>query len=137
LLCIGVQAFTEELIFRGYITQSLYAATKNKYTSILLSGILFGLAHTGNGGNVIVYFLLTLIIGLFFSYTVELFGGIEFSAGMHLAINLITFVFYVHPSRFLMPNYGGFLSIEHVGLVIVPIGILSLILNKYKSIIVS
>jgi membrane protease YdiL (CAAX protease family) len=137
LLCICVQAFTEEIIFRGYITQSLYAATKNKHIAMLLSGILFGLAHVPNGGNVILYFALTLSIGLFFSYTVELLGGIEFAAGMHAAINFITIVFYIHPSSMALPNFGGFLSIGHFGLAIVLIGILIPVLNKYKYIITS
>lgn len=47
-MIMTVMAFGEELLFRGYMLNGLLQLLKNKYTAVLITGILFGLAHAGN-----------------------------------------------------------------------------------------
>ncbi|MEO7209914.1 MAG: type II CAAX endopeptidase family protein [Chitinophagaceae bacterium] len=59
-------AITEELIFRGYILPRLDLLLKNKWLSIFLSALLFGLAHIGYGD--FIRMLFPFIIGLIFGF---------------------------------------------------------------------
>lgn len=58
-------AFTEELVFRGYLLPRLEILLNNKWMSIFLSSLLFGLAHIGFGD--FERMLFPFIIGIIFS----------------------------------------------------------------------
>jgi len=58
----------EELVFRGYLLPRLNLLFKNKWLSIVLSSILFGLIHLGWGTiqNVVVPFFIGIIFAIFY-----------------------------------------------------------------------
>ena len=58
-------AFVEEFIFRGYLLPRLQILTNSKWVAILLSSLLFGLAHFGYSD--LNRMLFPFIIGLIFS----------------------------------------------------------------------
>jgi len=43
-----VMAFAEELLFRGFMLNGLLQFTKNQYIAVIITAVLFGLAHAGN-----------------------------------------------------------------------------------------
>ena len=49
LLGIGIQTFSEEFIFRGYLTQGLLLAIRKPLPTAIVSGLLFGSLHIANG----------------------------------------------------------------------------------------
>ena len=49
LVGIAVQTFTEEFVFRGYVTQGLVLAFKKPLPAAIVSGLLFGSLHIPNG----------------------------------------------------------------------------------------
>jgi membrane protease YdiL (CAAX protease family) len=59
---------TEELIFRGYLLSRLEWLLKNRYAAILISSILFGLAHYryGTVKNVVGAFVIGLVLALYY-----------------------------------------------------------------------
>lgn len=58
-------AFTEESIFRGYLLPRFFLLTKNKWLAIVLSSLLFGLAHINFGD--FERMLFPFIVGIIFS----------------------------------------------------------------------
>ena len=59
-------AFVEEFIFRGYLLPRLQILTNSKWVAIILSSLLFGLAHFGYSD--LNRMLFPFIIGLIFSF---------------------------------------------------------------------
>lgn len=59
-------AVTEELIFRGYLLPRLEILIKNKWAAIIISALLFGLAHGGYGD--LNRMLVPLVIGIIFAF---------------------------------------------------------------------
>ncbi len=59
-------AFTEELIFRGYLLPRLEVLLKNKWVAIIISALLFGIAHGGYGD--LNRMLIPFIIGIIFAF---------------------------------------------------------------------
>jgi membrane protease YdiL (CAAX protease family) len=89
---LAVQTFTEEFVFRGYITQGLLLATRRPLITALLSGLIFGAGHIPNGwpqaAGVTLFGIMTAIIAM-------RTGGIAVTFGMHLANNLFASVVMV------------------------------------------
>jgi membrane protease YdiL (CAAX protease family) len=46
---LTVQTFTEEVIFRGYLTQAMLLVTRRAVPAAVLSGLIFGAVHIPNG----------------------------------------------------------------------------------------
>lgn len=61
-------AFTEELIFRGYMLPRLDILFKNKWLSILVSAFLFGIVHIGYGDfeRMLFPFIIGTVFGIFY-----------------------------------------------------------------------
>jgi membrane protease YdiL (CAAX protease family) len=95
LFGLGVQTFTEEFVFRGYLTQGLLLATKRPIVAAVISGIIFGLLHIPNGkpewANATLFGIVTALIAI-------RTGGIAFTFGMHLINNLFGAIFVVSSS---------------------------------------
>jgi membrane protease YdiL (CAAX protease family) len=86
LIGLSIQTFTEEIIFRGWLTQGLLLATKRRVLpAAILSGLLFGAAHIPNGAPQAVS---AAIFGVFTALIAIRTGGIAFTYGVHLANNL-------------------------------------------------
>lgn len=89
---LTVQTFTEEFVFRGYLTQGLLLATRRMLPTALISGLLFGALHIPNGwpqaANATVFGVVLAIIAM-------RTGGLAFTYGLHLANNLFGAVIVV------------------------------------------
>jgi membrane protease YdiL (CAAX protease family) len=89
---LAVQTFTEEFVFRGYITQGLLLGLRRPWLAALVSGMIFAAAHFANGGP---QALNALMFGVVTAYICIRTGGIAFTFGMHLVNNVISAVILV------------------------------------------
>jgi len=90
MVTIGIQATSEELIFRGYLLPSL-ASRLSIGVAVLLSTVLFTAGHPGSG----VYG--TLGVAAFaavFALATLRTGTVSYTAGAHVANNLAMFLLY-------------------------------------------
>ena len=91
LLIIPLQSAFEDVLFRGYILQGLSIKIKRPLISIMISGILFGLMHSGNpevtllGKSLLIYYILT---GVFLGIVSVMDDGLELGMGFHTANNI-------------------------------------------------
>ena len=81
---ILVQTFTEEFIFRGYVTQGLVLAIKKPLPAAIVSGLLFGALHIPNG---LPQALNAVVFGIVCALIAIRTGGIALSFGLHQANN--------------------------------------------------
>lgn len=90
---IPLQTTFEEVIFRSYTLQGMFARTGSWLMSAILSSIFFMILHGGNpevetlGWSVLPYYFL---VGFFLSLVAIFDDGIELTMGYHAANNLIT-----------------------------------------------
>jgi uncharacterized protein len=84
---MAIIAFSEELVFRGYILDNLMDSFPNKWIALLLSAVLFAAFHfTGPGIHTLAFvnlFLAGLLLGINYLYTRNLW----FSFFFHLSWN--------------------------------------------------
>lgn len=87
-----VVAFAEEVMFRGYILKNLMTSI-NKYVALIISSILFTIAHGLNPNidllSIINLFLAGIVLGSTYIYTKNLW----FPIALHLSWNLFQTVF--------------------------------------------
>lgn len=96
LLLFPLQTSCEEVLFRGYLMQWTYILFRNKWTAVILTGVLFGLLHSANtevaafGAWIALpqYILMGLILG----YVAVADNGMELSLGLHAANNILAAV---------------------------------------------
>lgn len=93
VIFIPIQAATEEFIFRGYLMQGIALVFKNKWMSLFVTSILFGLLHGANpeveklGQISLIYYIGT---GLMLGIITLMDDGMELALGFHVANNLLT-----------------------------------------------
>lgn len=93
IILLPLQTSSEELIFRGYILQGIKKRTGSILTSILISGLMFGMMHISNpeiakiGYHILIYYI---TVGVVLGAIVYYDSGLELSLGFHAANNLIT-----------------------------------------------
>lgn len=119
LICVvflPIQTLTEELLFRGYLLQGLSQIVKNGWIPVLITSILFGLAHMSNPevhkhGWKMMYVYYTgfaLFLGL-----ITLFDeGLELAYGIHLSNNLISCLMITSPNAVIRTDAIFFTSHE-------------------------
>ncbi|WP_421655771.1 CPBP family intramembrane glutamic endopeptidase [Leptothermofonsia sp. ETS-13] len=93
LIFTPIQTTAEELLFRGYVLQSLSLLTKNRWFLVGLSSLLFGALHLGNpevgATNSAGWLSLTYIaFGVFLSLITLRDNSLELAIGCHAANNL-------------------------------------------------
>ena len=79
-----IQTFTEEFIFRGFLTQAILLAVKRPLPAACLSGLLFGAMHIPNGWPQAIN---AMWFGVICAYLAIRTGGIALTSGIHLANN--------------------------------------------------
>lgn len=94
LIFIPIQSAFEEIFFRGYLLQGLSQLFKGSFVPLLITSVLFGLAHVSNP-EVKEYgwvLMLTYYIsfGLFLGFITLLDEGLELAIGIHMANNIIS-----------------------------------------------
>jgi membrane protease YdiL (CAAX protease family) len=90
LLTTPLQAIGEEYAFRGYAMQAFGALSRRPWIAIVLSAVLFALAH---GIQNAPLFLDRFAFGLMAGYVVFRTGGLEAGIAMHIWNNLVAFGF--------------------------------------------
>lgn len=102
LVLIPIQTATEELIFRGYLTQWMGRFSQAIWLPLLLPSIFFMLMHIANPEVATYGALLTLplylSIGLLLSWVTLKSGGLEMALGIHAANNLYASLIVTFPS---------------------------------------
>ncbi len=91
LILTPIQTTAEELLFRGYLLQSMALLTRNRAALVLASGVLFMLPHLANpemtAGFWPMAFYYFLVGGILTIITLRS-NGLEMAMGIHAAINL-------------------------------------------------
>jgi uncharacterized protein len=82
---LAMQTFTEEFVFRGYITQGLFLALRRPLPTSVLSGAIFAAAHIPNGAP---QALSALLFGSVIAFAAMRTGSLALGFGVHLANNL-------------------------------------------------
>ncbi|MFM8243497.1 MAG: lysostaphin resistance A-like protein [Crocinitomicaceae bacterium] len=92
-LLIPIQTTAEELLFRGYLAQSLYRKIGSTLHVIITTSAFFALMHAFNpevatlGYGILSYYFLT---GIFLAIMTIMDDGMELSLGYHAANNVFT-----------------------------------------------
>ncbi len=85
IVCLAVQTFAEEFIFRGYLTQSLLLATKRPMVAAAIAALIFGSMHIPNG---IPQAIGATALGFVLSLIAIRTSSLAFGWGLHFANNL-------------------------------------------------
>jgi membrane protease YdiL (CAAX protease family) len=89
-------AFGEELLFRGYLFQTLIEGT-NQYIAILASSITFGLFHLGNPNITLLAVTNIVLAGVWFSVAYLKTRTLWFPTMMHVTWNFFQGYVYSFP----------------------------------------
>lgn len=90
LVTTPLQAMGEEYAFRGYAMQAFGSLTKRPWIAIVLTSVLFALAH---GVQNVPLFLDRFVFGLMAGFVVWRIGGLEAGIAMHIWNNIVAFGF--------------------------------------------
>ena len=96
LLGLVIQTGTEELIFRGYLQQSLAARFRSRWVWMVLPSLLFGLAHFSPqqyGALAWVVVAWTALFGLVAADLTARTGNLGAALGLHFANNVSAVLF--------------------------------------------
>lgn len=89
LVLVPLQAASEEILFRGYLTQALGRVVQSRVAITLVVGVAFGSLHLNAYGPLTVpYFL---VVSLIFSLVSLRDDRLELAIGGHAAMNLFAF----------------------------------------------
>ncbi|GIV27919.1 MAG: abortive infection protein [Bacteroidia bacterium] len=94
IIFLPLQTSFEEIFFRGYLMQGLALVFKNGYMPLLLTSLLFGLAHMNNpeaqkfGAFIMLPYY--SLFGLFLGVLALWNNGLELSIGIHAANNILS-----------------------------------------------
>lgn len=89
-LTTPAQAIGEEYVFRGYLLQAVGSLTRRPWAAMLVSGLLFGVAH---GVQNAPLFVDRFTFGVLAAYLVHRTGGLEAGIALHIWNNLFAFGF--------------------------------------------
>ena len=92
VITLVVQTFTEEYIFRGFVTQGLLHLVKRPLPAALLSGLVFGACHIPNGWPQAAN---AAMLGVALALIAIKTGNMAFGYGLHLANNLFASLVFV------------------------------------------
>lgn len=101
LLLIPLQTSFEELFFRGYLMQGI--GSWNLWAGIVITSVLFGLAHSFNDeveavGSLGIAMIYYIGVGLFFALLAVYDKTLELPLGIHAANNIYAFLVVGYPS---------------------------------------
>lgn len=93
ILLFPFQIGLEEYLFRGYLMQHIGILVKNKWFPLILTSVLFGIAHSANPEVGAIGFWQMMIFyigtGLLLGIMTLMDEGLELALGFHLGNNLI------------------------------------------------
>jgi membrane protease YdiL (CAAX protease family) len=88
LLTTPLQAAGEEYLFRGYLLQAVGSLSRNRWVAIVVTALLFALAH---GAQNFPLFFDRLAFGLIAAWLVTRTGGLEAGIALHVLNNFLAF----------------------------------------------
>lgn len=97
LLLSFATAFSEEVVFRGYIFTRLWRLWKNEWLANLISAFLFTLIHLPIGLFVLSYTPLVMLGYLFFVFVYGFGAAFVFARSENLASSILIHVFWSWP----------------------------------------
>lgn len=89
LLIVPFQCYAEELLFRGYLMQTVGRWLKNPAWAIIIPAPIFMVLHGYELWGLLSVLTMALIAGFLCWYT----GGLEAGIGLHIANNVSIFIF--------------------------------------------
>ncbi len=89
LLLIPFQAASEEILFRGYLTQALGRIFRNRGAIVVTVGLIFGAVHFNAYGAFTIPYM--LLFSMVYSLVSLRDGRLELIIGSHAATNLLAF----------------------------------------------
>lgn len=89
LLIVPFQCYAEELLFRGYLMQTVGRWMKNPVWAIIVPAPIFMVLHGYGLWGLLSVLTMALIAGFLCWYT----GGLEAGIGLHIANNVSIFIF--------------------------------------------
>jgi membrane protease YdiL (CAAX protease family) len=110
---LAVQTFTEEVLFRGYITQAMLLMTRRPVLAAILAGLIFGAVHIPNG---LPQAVSATGFGIAASLIAIRLGGLAFTFGLHWINNLFGAVVVVE-SNDVFHGFPGLVTQSTPGLV--------------------
>ncbi len=97
LICIvflPIQTLCEEVIFRSYLIQGFSQVFKNGIVPVVITSVMFGLAHMSNpetrAFGMVIMLSYYIVFAFFLGAITLLDEGLELAFGIHLANNLIS-----------------------------------------------
>jgi uncharacterized protein len=93
LLTSGLQAAGEEYFFRGYLMQAFGAMVRNPIFAVLLTSLLFTMAHGVWPWESPALFADRFAFGVVAGWLVLRTGGLEAAIAIHAVNNIVTFIF--------------------------------------------
>lgn len=102
IVFMPIQTGIEEVIFRGYLIQGLSLIFKNGITPLIVTSLLFGLAHMSNpevqayGWPIMLSYF--VCFALFMGIITLLDEGLELAFGIHFANNIISSILITEPN---------------------------------------
>lgn len=92
-ILLAIQPATEEIFYRGFLLDKI-RSFGGDYTAIVLTGVLFGLAHMSYGK---IYVVISItIMGFILAYIVIKTKSLYSAILAHTAFNLISFALYLY-----------------------------------------
>ena len=85
IICLAIQTFAEEFIFRGYLTQGLLLASRRPMITATIAAVIFGSLHIPNG---LPQAVSATALGFVLSLIAIRTRGLAFGWGLHFANNL-------------------------------------------------
>lgn len=93
IILFPFQIGLEEYLFRGYLMQHIGVIAKNKWFPLILTSVLFGIAHSANPEVANIGFWKMMIFyigtGLLLGIMTLMDDGLELALGFHLGNNLL------------------------------------------------
>jgi uncharacterized protein len=96
---IFIQAGSEEILFRGYLTQFVRRFTENKYVFIGIPALLFALPHIANMSELSGGLLVAtpyLMSGLVYAWAAYRTGSLWMGLGLHWSNKVISGKCFTH-----------------------------------------
>ena len=108
LLILPFQTSFEEIFFRGYLSQGIAAATRNRWWTLIIISLAFGLMHSTNPEVKEFGFWISMpsyvLMGVILGAVSLLDDGIELALGIHFINNAFMALFTTHTSSTLQTD---------------------------------
>lgn len=122
LICViflPIQTLVEEVLFRGYLMQGLSQVFKNGWLPLIVTSVLFAMAHMSNpeisayGKWLMVTYY--MMFALFLGVVTLMSEGLELAYGIHLANNLLSALFITSKNSVLKTDALFYAKTEDAG----------------------